>query len=228
MIPKIIHQTSRRLTWEEARLSRRIRSMLPGWEYRLWSDTENETLVARRFPQYLPAFRAIQRGVVKADIVRYMYLSVFGGFYMDTDYKILRAINNNTLSRACVLPISRSTDSLFRLGNAILGSEPAHPFWDDFIAHIFSEAGLASLVEARVEKVTGPEGLTDFYLANKELYTGIYLPPRHVFHPPLTCGGFAFRGDNSTVGVHLCWGSWRSKNVPGSIRRFVHRKTTSF
>jgi mannosyltransferase OCH1-like enzyme len=228
MIPRILHQTSGRMTSEELRLSRRVRSMLPDWEYRFWSDTENDALVGSFFPQYLSAFRKIQRGVVKADIARYMYLSVYGGFYLDTDYKMLHKIDDVILSHACVLPISRSTDSVFRLGNAVLGSEPGNLFWRDFISHIFSETDPAGLIESRVEKVTGPEGLTDFYLAKSNQYKDLYLPPRQMFHPPLSFGGFRFCGDTSTVGVHLCWGSWRSKNVLGSIRRFVHRKMTSF
>jgi mannosyltransferase OCH1-like enzyme len=71
MIPRIIHQTTRRVTPEEARLAHRMRTMLPRWEYRLWNDEDNEALVREKFPQFLPSFQSIRRGVVKADIARY-------------------------------------------------------------------------------------------------------------------------------------------------------------
>src|SRR5580692_3326018 len=107
MIPKIIHQTTptKTLSWEERRMIRRMRSVLSDWEYRLWDDADNERLVVRHFPRYLSRYRSIQRGVVRADIARCMYLYVFGGFYFDTDYKIIAPIDAQTMSAPCVLPI---------------------------------------------------------------------------------------------------------------------------
>jgi mannosyltransferase OCH1-like enzyme len=228
MIPKIIHQTSKKPTPEEDRLSLRMRRILPGWEYRFWTDAENESLVAERFPEYLSTFRGIRRGVIKADIARYMYLSAFGGFYFDTDYKVLRAIDEETLSHSCVLPISRSGRSSFRLGNAAMGSKAGHPFWTDFIGHIFSTVGLTDLPESEIENVTGPDGLTKFYVARKKMYGDIYLPDKPIFHPVHTCGGFLYQREPVTVGVHLSWGSWRTKNLLKAMVRFTRRKVTSF
>jgi hypothetical protein len=227
MIPRIIHQTSRHLTPEESRLGARMRAKLPGWEYRLWSDEENQALVDERFPQHAVIFRNIKRGVVKADIARYMYLAAFGGFYFDTDYKLVRPLEEQMLSYACVLPISRSSGTLFRLGNAVMGSEANHPFWTDFIDHIFLRVELSDLAEDNIEKTTGPEGLTDFYLDRRHLYGDIYLPPRETFHPPLTQFGFSFLKGKTTVGAHLCWGSWRSKGPLGLVRALAVRKLTS-
>jgi mannosyltransferase OCH1-like enzyme len=227
MIPKIIHQTSRSLTPEEVRMGCRIRLLLPDWEYRIWSDEDNDKLVADRFPQYLSSFRSIKRGVVKADIARYMYLSVYGGLYLDTDYKIIRAIDDEILSHSCVLPISRDSESLFRLGNSVMCSEPGHPFWTDLIEHIFSDVRVIDLAESKIEKATGPEALTEFYMDRRGRYKDVFLPPRMMFHPPLTYWGFSFQGEATTVGVHLCWSSWRTKNMLGMIRRLAARKITS-
>jgi mannosyltransferase OCH1-like enzyme len=228
MIPKIIHQTSKTLTPEEDRLGRRMRRILRGWEYRFWTDTENESLVEERFPEYLSIFRRIRRGVIKADIARYMYLLAFGGFYFDTDYKVLRFIDDETLSHACVLPISRGDKTSFRLGNAVMGSKPGHPFWTDFIEHIFSTVGLIDLAESKIEDVTGPDGLTRFYVARKQMYRDIYLPEKPIFHPAHSCRGFLYEREPMTVGVHLSWGSWRTKNPLKAVVRFTRRKITSF
>lgn len=228
MIPRIIHQTARKLSPEEFRLAHRMRALLPGWEYRVWSDEDNEALVRDRFPQHLSSFRSIKRGVVKADIARYIYMFAFGGFYFDTDYKLLHAIDQSLLEHSCVLPISRNSGSVFRLGNAVLGSEPNHPFWLALISGIFGETELSDLAESKVEKATGPEGLTSFYLATREHFPDIFLPPREVFHPPITHMGLAFQKNATTVGAHLCWGSWRTKGLLGSLRRVAVRKITSF
>ncbi len=228
MIPRIIHQkTSWGLTPEEVRLAHRMRTLLPGWEYRIWNDQETEALVGDWFPQYLSSFRSIQRGVVKADIARCICLFVYGGFYFDTDYKLLQTIDEGMLSHTCVLPVSRNSGSLFRLGTAVLGSEPNHPFWKDFIDRVFSHDQLSDLAEENIEKTTGPEGLTSFYLERSHLYDDIFLPPRDVFHPPLTYLGFAFQRGITTVGAHLCWGSWRKKSPLGKLKNLAVRKFTS-
>jgi len=227
MIPKIIHQTSKRLTREESRLISRMRRQLPDWDYKLWTDAANDELVANQFPEFLESYQHIRRGVVKADIARYMYLSVYGGFYFDTDYKVLRAIDSEILSHACVLPISRNESQLFRLGNAVMGSVAGHPFWRDLLAHIFNGDRLEGIREEMIEKITGPEGLTDFFLARQNHYQGVYLAPGPMFHPPHKLGGFSFVESAMTVGVHLCWGSWRSKSPLGSVRGVLHRKITS-
>jgi mannosyltransferase OCH1-like enzyme len=227
MIPRIVHQTSRRLTPEEARLALRVRNLLPYWEYRLWNDEENDALVEDRFPQYLSSFRSIKRGVVKADIARYMYMSAYGGFYLDTDYKLVLTIDDAMLSHSCILPVSRDSETLFRLGNAVFGSEPNHSFWSDFLERIFSDGQLTDLAEARIEKTTGPEGLTNFYLERRDLYKDVFLPPKEVFHPPLTYLGFSFQKGPKTIGAHLCWGSWRTKGPLGVVRAIAVRKLTS-
>jgi mannosyltransferase OCH1-like enzyme len=228
MIPRIVHQTSGRLTREEGRLARRIRRLLAGWEYRFWSDEDNETLVKENFPDYYSEFKSVKRGVVKADIVRYMYMSVYGGFYLDTDYKLFLSIDDEMLSHPCILPISRDSNTLFRLGNAIFGSEPGHAFWNDFLEQIFSSGRLADLSESSIEKTTGPEALTKWYVDHRDSYKEIFLPSREVFHPPISHWGFSFQRGPTTIGGHLCWSSWRTKGVFGRTRLVATRLLTSF
>jgi mannosyltransferase OCH1-like enzyme len=232
MIPKIIHQTapSKNLSWEERRMSSRMRTILSDWQYSFWDDHDNDHLVAGYFPQFLERYRRIERGVVRADIARCMYLFAFGGFYFDTDYKLLAPIGEPVLMHACVLPISRgSIENLltFRLGNAVMGSVARHPFWEDFIDHLFCSGVLRNLPENRIEKTTGPEGLTNFFLANRQRYSDILLPAREIFHPKLTTANFSYEIRNDTIGAHLCWGSWRTKHIPKLARNICTRKITA-
>ena len=73
-------------------MTSRMRSILKDWDYAFWDDFDNDRLVAQYFPQFIERFRNIERGVVRADIARCMYLYIHGGFYFDTDYKILAPI----------------------------------------------------------------------------------------------------------------------------------------
>jgi mannosyltransferase OCH1-like enzyme len=232
MIPKIIHQTAptKTLTWEERRMTSRMRSVLNGWDYAFWDDFDNDRLVAQYFPQFIERFRNIERGVVRADIARCMYLYIHGGFYFDTDYKILAPIAGDILAQNCVLPISRgSVDdiSAMRLGNAVMGSAPRHPFWHDFVDNLFSTGSLGNLTEDKIEKTTGPEGLTNFFVRNRDKYPDVALPSREVFHPALTAANFSYEINSKTIGAHLCWGSWRTKHIPRLARNICTRKITA-
>jgi mannosyltransferase OCH1-like enzyme len=222
------NQPPKTLTAEERRLCRRMRRIMPDWKYRFWTDATNDALVEEVFPQHLKIFRKIQRGVVKADIARYMYLFAYGGFYFDIDYKMLRPIDEGMLSHGCVLPLSRSSETSFRIGNSVIGSESGQPFWADFIAHIFSTAGLTDLSEVKVEEITGPDGITAFFLSRRHLYPNIYLAERPIFHPIHTRAGFLSKTEPRTIGIHLSWGSWRTKNLLKAMVQFTRRKVTSF
>ena len=89
MIPQIIHQTAqtKHLTWEERRLLRRAKKLMPDYEFRLYDDSDCLSLVEKHFPQYAEQFKRISRGVCKADVARLMFLYLYGGWYCDTDYK---------------------------------------------------------------------------------------------------------------------------------------------
>jgi hypothetical protein len=157
-----------------------------------------------------------------------MYMSTYGGFYFDTDYKIKHQIPESILRAPCVLPISRGTfaecgTSRFRLGNAVIGSVPSHPFWSDFLAFIFSR-DLDNLAEDRVEKITGPEGLTDYYVARLADFPDIVTPERELFHPRIYAAGWRSDAGHSSVGQHLCWGSWRSKDWKSGLVMLARRK----
>jgi len=232
VIPKIVHLTAptKNLSWEERRMSRRLKSVLNDWYYALWDDRENDQLVANCFPHFLEQYRSIRRGVVRADIARCMYLYIHGGFYFDTDYKLLAPIGNEILTHSCVLPISRGgLDDLstFRLGNAVMGSVAGHPFWADFLDDLFSNRSLATLPEDQIEKTTGPEGLTHFFVTNRDRYRDVHLAPRPLFHPRLTKGNFSYEKYTGTIGAHLCWGSWRTKHVLRFARNICMRKITA-
>jgi mannosyltransferase OCH1-like enzyme len=232
MIPKIIHQTAptKNLSWEERRMTSRMTSILKGWEYVFWDDSDNDRLVAQYFPQFIERYRQIKRGVVRADLARCMYLYVHGGFYFDTDYKILAPIGDDILAKNCVLPISRGSTnemSSVRLGNAVMGSAPRHPFWHDFLDDLFSSGSLGNLTEDRIEKTTGPEGLTRFFFQNHHNYADVFLPAREIFHPQLTAANFSYEMSDKTIDAHLCWGSWRTKQIPRLARNICTRKITA-
>ncbi len=223
MIPQIIHQTAKKwdsIPWEEKKLISHLRKILDGWKYCFHDDEDNLNIVKKYFPQYLEQYQSIPKGVAKADIARAMYMFVYGGWYFDTDYKLLQPIEAPFM-KGVVLPKSREFE-FFRLGNAVWGSEARQQIWIDFLEYIFSSSELSNLQENRIEKVTGPEGFTDFFEKNKNRYSNIKLVEKKFFHPNIRCGGiFPSKG---SIGMHLCLGSWRTKSLKLKIKNFLYRK----
>lgn len=234
MIPKITHQTARttRLSWEEARLTKRLRNKLRSWEHHLWDDADNAALVARLFPQYSKLYDAIPFGVAKADIARCAYLYAYGGFYFDTDFRLLRAPDGDILDKSCVVPIEKPQaqhnvlhETHVGLGNACLGSAPEYPFWKNFISFIF-ESNRPHLIrhQDQIIGATGPDALTSFYMTHAYDYPDLYLAPKNQFNPDISIFALRSSADADTYGVHLHWGSWRKQAFTIAARRLLRRK----
>ena len=226
MIPKIIHYTAptKELLWEERKLINRVKKIMPDYKIILHDDSDNEGIVKKYFPEYYDAYNNVNKGVAKADIARIMYMYIWGGWYCDTDYKWIKT-PDKFADEICVMPMSRNENGLFRLGNAVFGSEPGVGVWKDFLEHIFDSNEITRLEESRIEKVTGPEGLTDFFVINKNRYNYICLPDRNVFHP--STGIFTAKTTDETIGIHLCWSSWRSGSLVKRLKHVLRRKITA-
>lgn len=112
---------------------KRLQKKLVGWQYRFWDDADNLRLIERLFPRLSHRYAAIPFGVAQSDIARCAYMYAYGGFYFDTDFKVLRAPDAAILAKKCVIPIekhpkSENQQNFSGLGNASLGSEPEYNF----------------------------------------------------------------------------------------------------
>lgn len=91
-MPKIIHQT-----WKTHELppnfknwSDSWRECMPDWELRIYDDADNRKFVEKHFPELLEMYDAYPEPIFRADAIRYMYLAVEGGLYVDLDIECLR------------------------------------------------------------------------------------------------------------------------------------------
>jgi hypothetical protein len=137
---KIIHQTWQTSevpdadyphVWQES-----WKTHHPDWEYRLWTDEDNERLVRDHYPQFLEGYRSLSKGVIKSDIARALLLHKFGGLYADLDYICLKPVGETLrhlyhasrvgAGAACTLLVdaSRFGGQERRLSNSLMYSEP--------------------------------------------------------------------------------------------------------
>lgn len=103
---------------------------------------------------------------MRADFARFLYMSKYGGIYVDLDSECLRPLDSllSSITGAGLGRMSEHATSLHAIPNAFLASEPAHPFWDFCIAtSLVRSAGphmrYASYEMSAPEHVTGPAAL---------------------------------------------------------------------
>ena len=93
--PRIIHQT-----WKDANVpdefkafQRSVREQNPGFEYVLWTDDDNRSLIESHYAWFLPTYDGYTHHIERVDAVRYFILLTHGGVYIDLDMECLAPID---------------------------------------------------------------------------------------------------------------------------------------
>ena len=80
-VPKLLHQS-----WSTATLPAKFeqwslscREMNPDFEWVLWTDEDNRKLVETYVPDFLPMYDELKSEIYRADVVRNLYMFIFGG-----------------------------------------------------------------------------------------------------------------------------------------------------
>lgn len=148
-VPPLIHQI-----WIQGveELPRRYRRQArtwqrhnPDWQYRLWDDAALIELIAARYPQLLPVYRAYEEAIPRADIGRYAVLDAFGGLYVDMDTVCVRPLGVALAEPGISLfaqiydnPIwnPEPGEMLAHVSNAVIACEPQHALLALIIDHL--------------------------------------------------------------------------------------------
>ena len=171
-IPRIIHQTWKSNDVPEplARFQARWRALHPEFEYRLWTDEQNDAFVRAEYPALHRLYRSFPREIYRADMVRCLYLRRFGGVYVDLDVEPLRPLEPFLSACGdCVLGAEPESHARKRRGkssmacNAIMASVAGHPFWQRMIEEIERRAALPG---GEPVGVSGPLALDAVYEAH--------------------------------------------------------------
>lgn len=223
-IPKIIHQT-----WKDHEVpakwrgyQKKVKDLHPGWEYKLWTDEDNDEFIKTHYPNLFPIYKAYPKPVMRADVIRYAIMDQIGGLYLDLDYEMLKPFD---LSGGAILPKSR--DSAFgdkddRIGNCILASEKGHTFWKDVLKDLTDHPFQIGEEELDVEKATGPYLLTRIFYSGK--WDNIQTPKRQLFHPPSPRKEKDYNlilEEDVAYGIHHAHGSWRQPQWKKFLSRIL-------
>jgi len=213
-IPQIIHQTWKTndvpSCWRD--YQRKVRQLHPGWEYRLWTDVDNDAFVRQEFPGFYPVYAGFERNIMRADVIRYLIMFKLGGMYLDLDYEFLKPFDFEDAE--LVLPMNRSLasgDSYDGVGNCVFASVPGHVFWSDAIEDLRNKPP-DTRHYGEVIDATGPMFLTRIY--DRKPYPGVLVTGRELFHPPAPHGRreyMAIVEKGVSYGIHHGWGSWKER-----------------
>lgn len=86
---KIIHQSwkTNELGEEERGWADSVKRAFDGYEYKFWTDEDNDELVRISYPEFYDFYKELLP-IQKADFVRHLYIYHYGGIYLDLDVKM--------------------------------------------------------------------------------------------------------------------------------------------
>ena len=129
-IPKIIMQT-----WKDRKIPAKwrispisIKKMMPDWKYVLMTDEDNREFVKTHFPDFLRTYDKFPHGIQRADAIRYMWLYIHGGLYIDLDYEMLHPLDK-LFTGGSEIYLANSGNIGSYLTNSIMASKPGCKIW---------------------------------------------------------------------------------------------------
>ena len=124
----------------------------PGWEHRLWTDSNRPTLRNER------VYEACATAAQRADILRYEVVHRYGGVYLDTDVECIRNIEPLLGTCDAFVGEERPEEEGPHYGNAIVGARSGHPAMTSVIDALPDSA--ARYADRNISFQTGPDFLT--------------------------------------------------------------------
>ena len=141
-IPRTLHQSwsTRDLPFKLRPFVKKWKELQPEWGYQLHTDMDNAQLVLKEYNWFYTTYMRLTH-IQQADVARLLYMHAYGGVYADLDVELLRPIEPflellvaRTGARAILgqEPASHALlleNTARQTCNALLASEPGHPFW---------------------------------------------------------------------------------------------------
>lgn len=96
-----------------------------GFSYRLLLLKDCLEFLSTHFPQYIPLFHSLQRPQYKSDLIRYLWLYTYGGWYIDIDLLPLVPLRKlYEITEQADTIVSFGANHTFEMANGFLASVP--------------------------------------------------------------------------------------------------------
>jgi mannosyltransferase OCH1-like enzyme len=157
-IPKIIMQTWKTTDlpdkWKPTQIS--INKYMSDWHYILMTDEMNRDFIKKYFPDFLLFFDAFPYPIQRADAIRYAWLYVNGGLYLDCDFELLAPLDELFIEdyNLFLLASSNTPDIIT---NGFIAAKPGNKLFLDMIEEMKKSPGFSSIERhLLVMNTTGP------------------------------------------------------------------------
>ncbi len=214
MIPSIIHYCwfgDNPIPEESQALIAEWKTLHPGWTFIQWNESNSPMEIP-----YLSRALSENRFANLSNLVRLHALREMGGFYLDTDFKILKPLDALRHNR-CFFGFEEGMEdsSLFWVNNAICGAEPGHPFINQVynaLLEQFDGTEDANLSSPRLitQQLQQAKNLTKYgfqQLDDVTLYPKEYFYPIH-YNEAYKLAEVEKHIFSETIAIHLWSRSW--------------------
>ena len=155
-----------------------VQERMPDWKYVLMTDEDNERFVKKYFPDFLDTYESLEYPIMKADAIRYMWLYVYGGVYMDLDIELTKSLEDLFYENNDIYVVqSGNVGSVYT--NSFIASKPHCKIWLDCLKEVKKAYKWWMIGKhLKVMSKTGPLMLTRVINRNKHKYNmfEIYKP----------------------------------------------------
>jgi mannosyltransferase OCH1-like enzyme len=175
-IPRIIHQTWKTpdlLPFQSAyrlEFMNALSSVCPAYDFKLHTDRDFLPFVERYFSWFLPTWHKLTPFIKKVDTIRYMWLYIYGGIYIDLDVRLKNVTFFHDIFTSTEYPVntlivhSNSSFTPFMLtGPALIAAHAGHDFFINMLYYISDHHHEGTI------RATGPTAMTNclkLYLKN--------------------------------------------------------------
>lgn len=157
-IPRLIMQTWKTkelpTQWQTSQDS--IACYMPDWTYVLMTDTMNREFIAEYFPDFLSHFDNFPYPIQRADAIRYAWLYIHGGLYLDCDFELLAPLDE-LFTEDYDLFLVESSNATGIITNGFMAAKPKQEIFLDMIEEMKKPIGISAIeYHLHVMSSTGP------------------------------------------------------------------------
>lgn len=126
-------------------LKGRLLQINQGYEYVLMDDAGAQKFLLEHFPKYISLYTSLTRVQYKSDLLRYLYLYTFGGYYIDIDICALVSLDciyDKTMLARCFFFQGAHTDpvkGVYEMCNGFVGCVKGVSLFLDLVGEMVSE-----------------------------------------------------------------------------------------
>ena len=149
-----------------------LKKHMSHWKYVLMTDEDNRNFCKKHFPDFLPYYDAFEYPIMRADAIRYMFLYVYGGLYIDMDIEVRKPLDDLFYEDHDIY-LARSGTFGSYYTNAFMASKPKQKFWLECIEEMKQPYKSWQIGKhLKVMRSTGPLMLTSSVGKNENLDIG--------------------------------------------------------